>query len=106
LTVIEGARHTFASARPNAEKLPRPLTHDLLSQTLDALGADVDTIVIRYVPSDRVFTAEVLLSDDRSPVGASIDARPSDALALAVRRDPTPAILAESSLLQDEVSST
>lgn len=101
--IFVGQREAEAMAHALEHTEPRrPPPHDLLSQTLDALGGDVDRIVIRYQPGESLFTAEVLVTGDRSPGGASIDARPSDALALAVRRDPVPAILVESSLLQHE----
>lgn len=112
LAEIDGDRHVYIfvgqrEAEAMAHALEhteprRPLPHDLLSQTLDALGGDIDQIVIRYQPDDSVFTAEVLLTGDQSPAGASIDARPSDALALAVRRAPVPTILVESSLLHQK----
>lgn len=61
---------------------PRPLTHDLFLQTLSELGATVDKIVVTDM-QERTFHAELHLS---SPAGPKvISARPSDAVALAVR---------------------
>lgn len=61
---------------------PRPLTHDLFLITLGELGATVDQVVVTEM-RDRTFHAEVYLS---SPSGDKIiSARPSDAVALAVR---------------------
>lgn len=61
---------------------PRPLTHDLFLITLGELGATVDQVVVTEM-RDRTFHAEVYLS---SPSGNKvISARPSDAVALAVR---------------------
>ena len=61
---------------------PRPLTHDLFLITLGELGASVDQVVVTEM-RDRTFHAEVHLS---SPAGDKvISARPSDAVALAVR---------------------
>jgi bifunctional DNase/RNase len=61
---------------------PRPLTHDLFLVTLAELGATVDKIVITEM-RDRTFHAELHLS---GPAGEKvISARPSDAVALAVR---------------------
>jgi bifunctional DNase/RNase len=61
---------------------PRPLTHDLFLITLDELGATLDKIVVTEM-RDRTFFAELhLTTADGEKV---ISARPSDAIALAVR---------------------
>ena len=60
----------------------RPLTHDLFATTLDALGARVDRVIISDL-ADETFHARILLERDGRTV--EVDARPSDALALAVR---------------------
>ena len=60
----------------------RPLTHDLFATTLEALGARVDRVVISDL-ADETFHARILLERDGQTV--EVDARPSDALALAVR---------------------
>jgi bifunctional DNase/RNase len=60
----------------------RPLTHDLFATTLDELGVRVDQVVIASL-AEETFHARLFLSlDGRS---LELDARPSDALALAVR---------------------
>jgi bifunctional DNase/RNase len=60
----------------------RPLTHDLMVAMLDAVDVRVDRIIISDL-ADETFHARLLLvgSDTRHEV----DARPSDAIALAVR---------------------
>jgi bifunctional DNase/RNase len=60
----------------------RPLTHDLFAATLEALDAQVDRVVISDL-ADETFHARILLQRDGKTV--EVDARPSDALALAVR---------------------
>ncbi|NMB19291.1 MAG: bifunctional nuclease family protein [Firmicutes bacterium] len=60
----------------------RPLTHDLLLSTVLALGATVDRIVITDL-TDDVYYAEVCLVQQGRTL--RIDARPSDAIALALR---------------------
>lgn len=64
---------------------PRPLTHDLLKSVIDQTGFEVISVRIRDLV-DGVFKASLNLS---AQGGASqtleIDARPSDAIALAVR---------------------
>ncbi|QAY59571.1 bifunctional nuclease family protein [Microbacterium protaetiae] len=63
---------------------PRPLTHDLLRTTLETLGASVDKVEVTRI-DDGTFYAEIIVTAG----GAvhSIDARPSDAVALASRTD-------------------
>ena len=70
-------------------KPPRPLTHDLFSQMLDAFGARVDKAVIVKVDGD-VFYARLFITAENEIMErkvVEIDARPSDCLALAVRQD-------------------
>ena len=64
---------------------PRPLTHDLFCQVIEELGSGLERVVITEL-RDTTFYAELHLA----PVGGSgnphvISARPSDAVALAVR---------------------
>jgi bifunctional DNase/RNase len=60
----------------------RPLTHDLFVATLEALGARVDQVVISDL-ADETFHARIVVQIDGRSI--DIDARPSDALAVAVR---------------------
>ena len=60
----------------------RPLTHDLFATTLEQLGANVERVVISEL-ADETFHARIFLERDGRTV--EVDARPSDALALAVR---------------------
>ena len=60
----------------------RPLTHDLFSATLTELGVSVRQIVVSEL-ADETFRARLVLELDGRAV--DIDARPSDAIALAVR---------------------
>jgi bifunctional DNase/RNase len=60
---------------------PRPLTHDLLKDVITALGVSVDAVHITEL-TDGVFFAELVFSN-----GVRVSARPSDAIALAVRAD-------------------
>ncbi len=61
---------------------PRPMTHDLIKDLLDELGARVERVVVSDL-RDSTFYADVVISI----AGAvhSVSARPSDAIALAVR---------------------
>jgi len=61
---------------------PRPLTHDLFLNVLGELGTTVTRVVVTEIV-DRTYFAELHLS---TPTGDKvISARPSDAIALAVR---------------------
>ncbi len=60
----------------------RPLTHDLLVSVLQELDVAVGRIVISDL-ADETFHARLLLTGATGPL--DIDARPSDAIALAVR---------------------
>ncbi|MCA9175071.1 MAG: bifunctional nuclease family protein [Planctomycetales bacterium] len=64
---------------------PRPLTHDLLVNTVEQMGGEFDSIVITEL-RDRTYFAvlRIQLDDDI----LEIDARPSDAIAIAVTCDP------------------
>lgn len=73
-------------------KPPRPLTHDLLKSLIDNLGASVIEIVINEL-RENTFYAKIIL--DVSGLTNEIDARPSDAIALAVRTE-APIYVAES----------
>ncbi len=64
--------------------VPRPMTHDLIKNILEGIQATVSRIVINDM-EDNTFFAVILLSIDGNEV--SIDSRPSDAIALALRVD-------------------
>ena len=61
---------------------PRPMTHDLLGNLIDALHGRVDRVVITDL-RDNTFFAIIHL--ERNGEKLAIDARPSDAMALALR---------------------
>ncbi len=63
-------------------KTPRPLTHDLLLTILDNLGATINRIEITEL-KEGTFYAQLVLNTDSGEI--SIDSRPSDCIALAVR---------------------
>jgi uncharacterized protein len=63
---------------------PRPMTHDLIKNVLTGLDAAVHKIVVTELKDDT-FYAVIWLEREGQIV--SIDSRPSDALALALRMD-------------------
>ncbi len=63
---------------------PRPMTHDLIKNVLTGLDALVHKIVVTELKDDTFYAVIWLERDGRV---VSIDSRPSDALALALRMD-------------------
>jgi bifunctional DNase/RNase len=61
---------------------PRPMTHDLLVRVMADLGATVERVVVADL-SENTFYAQLVLR--RAEGVVVVDARPSDALALALR---------------------
>ncbi len=73
---------------------PRPLTHDLIYNFLDVLDVRIEKVIIHTV-KDNTFYANILIKDmtyvdeegiEEAPI-FEIDARPSDSLILAVKRN-------------------
>lgn len=80
---------------------PRPLTHDLLVNTIESLGGELDSIVITEL-RDHTYYANLRVRQNGEII--EIDARPSDAIAVAVTcRPPLPIFVAEEVL--DDASS-
>src|SRR6266581_5905975 len=63
---------------------PRPMTHDLLTDMLGQLDAQVTRICVTEL-RDNTFYATITVQQDGSEI--EIDSRPSDAIALAVRAE-------------------
>jgi len=64
------------------EELLRPMTHDLIVNILDEMGASLTRVVIKDL-EDNVFYADLVIEMRNAQV--QIDCRPSDAIAIAVR---------------------
>jgi len=60
----------------------RPLTHDLMQQVIDGLGASLERVVITSLEGNTYF-ARLQLTREHEVI--SVDARPSDSIALAMR---------------------
>ena len=85
LPIFIGAAEAQAIAfQLNNVDLPRPLTHDLLINMLDAVGYDVARVEI-YDMENGTFFANIILRNSNEEI--IIDARPSDAIAIAIRCD-------------------
>lgn len=70
----------------NGEKFSRPLAHDLMLSALELLGGSLNRVEVTELvttPEGGTFYGKVVL--DNRGIELELDARPSDALALAVR---------------------
>jgi uncharacterized protein len=65
-------------------QLPRPMTHDLLTNVIGQFEAQIARITVTEL-KDSTFYATLTLAKDGAEI--EVDSRPSDALALAVRTD-------------------
>ncbi len=82
--IVIGLHEAAAIERRLLEQAPaRPQTHELLDNTLDALGFELERVVIRDLKDHTFFASLHLRRGDETH---EIDSRPSDALALAVGR--------------------
>lgn len=70
---------------PGEDEFPRPMTHDLLKSVFDRLDAAVTRILITELREKAFYVAEIHV--DLNGDTMVLDARPSDAIALALRID-------------------
>jgi bifunctional DNase/RNase len=70
---------TAIAAAQTEERPPRPLTHDLFKDVIEALGVRLRTVNIVAL-RDGIFFADLVFSN-----GVEVSARPSDSIALALR---------------------
>ncbi len=83
LPLLIGVPEALAIFRElNRYPYPRPMIYDLFKNVLDGLRVNVDRVVIDAFKDDT-FYANIFMKVDRSVVVA--DARPSDAIALALK---------------------
>ena len=98
LPILIGHEEATAIARAlQGQQPPRPLTHDLMKDLLDALDTTVEAIVITELVN-AIFFAEIRLR--RGGEQITVSSRPSDAIALAVRTGTT--IYADDALIEAE----
>lgn len=62
---------------------PRPMTHDLLRAAIERLGASVESVMVHSLVANTFHATIVLVTSDGRRI--EVDARPSDAIALALR---------------------
>ncbi len=81
---------------------PRPLTHDLLVCTVETMGGQFDSVLISEL-RDHTYFANLRIRYEGELI--EIDARPSDAIAVAVTCDPPLPIYVNEDVLEDAMSS-
>jgi len=67
-----------------SQTAPRPMTHDLMSELLEQLEAQVVRITVTEL-RENTFYAQITVQQDGREI--EIDSRPSDAIALAIRAE-------------------
>jgi uncharacterized protein len=75
------------------QNIARPMTHDLLKSVIDVLGAKVSRILVNDI-NQNTFFARIFLEIPTTGEKLEVDARPSDAIALALRTS-SPIFVAE-----------
>ena len=80
---------------------PRPLTHDLLVNSIEILGGELDSVVITEL-KEHTYFANLRVRYEGELI--EIDARPSDAIAVAVTCKPHLPIYVSEDVLDDAAS--
>ena len=80
---------------------PRPLTHDLLVNSIEILGGELDSVVITEL-KEHTYFANLRVRYEGELI--EIDARPSDAIAVAVTCNPHLPIYVSEEVLEDAAS--
>ena len=92
---------TSIDRRVKEVQRPRPLTHDLVVGIVDSLGGELDSVVISAL-KDHTYFANLRIKRDGEII--EIDARPSDAIAVAVTCQPHLPIYVEEEVLNEAIS--
>jgi uncharacterized protein len=89
---------TSIHRRVRGETSPRPLTHDLIVSIVENLGAEFQDVVISEL-RDHTYYAKLRVRHEGELI--EIDARPSDAIAVAVTCQPPLPIFVNEEVLND-----
>lgn len=92
---------TSIDRRVKSIQRPRPLTHDLLVSIVETMGGELDSVVINEL-KNQTYYATLRIRRDGELI--EIDARPSDAIAVAVTCDPQLPIYVEESVLDEAIT--
>ncbi len=79
-------------------KPARPLTHDLLVNVVEAMGGELDSVIISEL-KDHIYFAKLRIKRDGEIL--EVDSRPSDAIAVAVSCEPHLPIYVEEEVLEE-----
>ena len=82
---------------------PRPLTHDLLVGIVETMGGELDSVVISEL-KEHTYYANLRIRYEGEII--EVDARPSDAIAVAVTCDPPLPIYVEEEVLEEAIRSS
>jgi len=93
---------TSIDRRVKHRQSPRPLTHDLLVGVVESMGAEIQDVVISEL-RDHTYFARLRLRFEGELI--EVDARPSDAIAVAVTCDPPVPIYVAEEVLDDVLGS-
>ena len=89
---------TSIDRRVKNHQSPRPLTHDLLVSAVEILGGEFQDVVISELKEHTYFATVRVLKDGEL---IEIDARPSDAIAIAVTCEPALPIFVSEEVIAD-----
>jgi len=89
---IGGAEAMSISTHLEGQRPPRPLTHQLLADVLVALGAKLEAVHLTDLREGTFYAELHLLADGREVI---VSARPSDAIAVAIRVGDVPILVDE-----------
>ena len=93
---------TSIDRRVRGEKPPRPLTHDLIVGVVEAMGGELDSVVVNEL-REHIYFAKLRVRHNGELL--EIDARPSDAIAVAVTSDPHLPIYVAEEVLEEALDS-
>ncbi|MGE4169499.1 MAG: bifunctional nuclease family protein [Candidatus Margulisiibacteriota bacterium] len=83
---------------------PRPMTHDLITKMVTVLKGTIQKVIINEIVDSTFYAiVEVLPEGQKTPV--AVDARPSDAIAIAVRAN-VPIFVSEAVMLKAKMVNT
>lgn len=94
---------TSIDRRVKGYQTPRPLTHDLIVNVVEQMNGELDSVVISGLREGTYFA---LLRVRRDGELVEIDARPSDAIAVAVTCNPPLPIFVNEEVLEEATSDT
>lgn len=89
---------TSIDRRVKHDRPPRPLTHDLVVNIVEAMGGELDSVVVSEL-RDHTYYAKLRVKVDGELI--EIDSRPSDAIAIAVTCEPHLPIYVSEDVLED-----